>query len=165
VAGRVGTVAVVDVVEALVAHDRLWEQRAVALAVWRRSLAGMEAAGQRLRHVESSREVALRQAAGGLSARQRAWAQRHASYATRPRDRAGRQVLITWTYRRARLEAAQARFAPSLDAARTLLSDAERELATASAALLDVWGPSAAAATGRSRRALAALARGAEPAR
>lgn len=95
----------------------------------------------------------------GLSARQRAWAAQHSTYETRPRDRAGRQVLVNWTYRRKQIVAVEAKWMPILNASRRKLADTDVPLAAAASAALGAWGTYAAALTGISARRLRALAR------
>ncbi len=148
-----------DVDVALVAHERLWEQRTVVLRDWRLAVSRREElARQRDRHLVAI-DTELTRAPRGLSARQRAWAQQHATYETRPRDRAGRQVLVTWTYHRARVDATTARWQPILEADTTAVEEADAALAAATAAVLDAWGREAPHATGRTRRQLTAIAR------
>jgi len=152
----------VDVAVVLLAHERLWEQRAVVLREWRMALTRREqVVRRRERHrVAMDGELAR---ASGLTARQRAWAARHASYETRPRDRAGRQVVVTWTNHRTRIAATAARWAPILEADAGAIAEADATVAAAVTAVLSAWGPDAPDATGRTRRQLAAMARGRLP--
>lgn len=100
---------------------------------------------------------------GGLSARQRAWAAAHSGFASRPRDRAGRQVLVKWTYSRQRREAAVAKWMVALEAARTERTEADQALATCTRQLLHAWGPQAPVLTGVATWRLRILARRARP--
>jgi hypothetical protein len=148
----------VDVAVALSAHDRLWEQRAAVLRDWQQAARRRDGAVRGLERHLVAREAALIRAAGGLTARQRAWAEQHATYATRPTDRSGRQVVVTWTYYRHRIEATAAKWAPIIDAATAALSVADVAVADATAVVLAAWGKDAPQATGRTQRQLRSLA-------
>jgi hypothetical protein len=104
-------------------------------------------------------DTELTRASRGLTARQRAWAQQHATYETRPKDRTGRRVLVTWTYHRNRIETTAAKWAPVLEADTIAIAQADAALAAATTAVLNAWGPDAPAATGRTRRQLSAMTR------
>ncbi len=105
-------------------------------------------------------------ASGGLSARQRAWAQQQG---TQPvagaRRRAQRQVLVTWLYHRRRATEVAARWAPGVQVDDVAVDDAQRTLALATRRLLGAWGERAPTATGRTMRQLRDLARQASPSR
>lgn len=77
----------------------------------------------------------LRRVSGGLTARQRAWAQQHTTYEQRPRGRAGRQILIAWTYHRQQIDAATRKWAQTLKADTTALAHADAQLADATTIL------------------------------
>ena len=100
----------------------------------------------------------MRRAAGGLTARQRHWAEQHLSYAARPRGREGRQVVVTWTYRREQIRTAQARADATAAADARAQAEADTELVEATAALLAAWGEEAAQVTGQPLRRLRGLA-------
>jgi hypothetical protein len=154
-----GTLGGVDVAVVLSAHELLWERRAAVLRDWECVVRCRDELTVKLERQRVAREAALVRAGRGLTARQRAWAQRHATFETRPRDRAGRQVLVTWLYHRERVEATEARWAELLETRTTALEQAELDLGEATRALLEIWGRDAPEASGRTRRALRAMAR------
>ena len=75
------------------------------------------------------------------------------------RKRVQRQVLVTWLYRRSRVDDVAARWTPVLKADDAAVAEAARTLAQATARLLERWGKDAPAATGRTVRQLRSLAR------
>lgn len=147
----------------LLAHERLWEQRAVVLREWRMALTRREQVVRRRERHRVAMDAELARASRSLTARQRAWAAQHASYETRPRDRAGRQVVVTWTNHRTRIAATAARWAPILEADAGAIAEADATVAGATTAVLSAWGQEAPDGTGRTRRQLAAMARGRPP--
>ncbi len=155
-----------DVDGLLAAHDALWEQRTGVLREWQAALRRSEQAAARQQRHTVAREAALVRASGGLSARQRAWAQQRE---TRPvsgaRKRVQRQVLVTWLYRRSRVDDIAARWTPVLKADDAAVAEAARTLAQATVRLLERWGKNAPAATGRTVRQLRSLARQPSPSR
>ncbi|MGO9955936.1 MAG: hypothetical protein ACLP50_08120 [Solirubrobacteraceae bacterium] len=153
-----------DASVALLAHEGLWEQRAVVLREWQLAVRRREQLVLRRDRHRVAMSTELMRAGRGLTASQRAWAQQHATYETRPKDRAGRRTLVTWTYQRERIEATTAKWTPILEADTTAIAQADAALAAATATILDAWGPEAPAATGRTRRQLTALARRHTPA-
>lgn len=137
----------------------MWARRVEALERWHEARGRVEQAGDRLERRRQAREAELVRVSRGLSARQRAWAARHSTYESRPRDRAGRQVLVNWTYRRKQIEAAEAKWAAALATARRSLSEADVLLAAASRDVLGAWETQAPSLTGVSRPELRLLAR------
>ncbi len=148
----------------LLAHEGLWEQRAVVLREWQLAVRRREQLVRRRDRHRVAIDAELTRASRGLTARQREWAQQHATYETRPKDRAGRRVLVTWTYHRERIEATAAKWASVLEADTTAIAQADAALASATAAVLDAWGREAPDATGRTRRQLTTIARRHTPA-
>ncbi|MGH3263998.1 MAG: hypothetical protein ACRDNS_18620, partial [Trebonia sp.] len=124
----------------LAVHERLWKQRLQVLERWEAAWARREAAERALARRRRSAEVEMVRASGGLSARQRAWAAAHSDYASRPRDRAGRQVLVQWVYGRRRIDATAAKWTAALASAGTTVTDAGVALAAATDELLEAWG-------------------------
>jgi hypothetical protein len=149
---------VVDVDSLLAGHERVWVQRVEVLERWHEARARVEKASRGLERRRQAREAELVRVSQGLSARQRAWAARHCTYESRPRDRAGRQVLVNWTYRRKQIEAAETEWAATLATARQLLAEADVLLADASREVLDAWETQASRLTGVSWSALRLLA-------
>ncbi|MGO9899917.1 MAG: hypothetical protein ACLP0J_09535 [Solirubrobacteraceae bacterium] len=148
-----------DVAAVLSAHEGLWEQRAVVLREWQLTVRRREQVVVRRDRHRVAIDTELTRASRGLTARQRAWAQQHATYETRPKDRTGRRVLVTWTYHRNRIETTAAKWAPVLEADTIAIAQADAALAAATTAVLNAWGPDAPAATGRTRRQLSAMTR------
>jgi hypothetical protein len=140
-------------------HERLWKQRVEMLERWHEAWALREQSERTLDGQSRSREAELVRVSQGLSARQRAWAAQHSTYETRPRDRAGRQVLVSWTYCRKQIAAVEAKWMAILAASRRELSDTDASLAAATSAALEAWGTRTSALTGISTRRLRALAR------
>ena len=81
------------------------------------------------------------------------------------RKRVQRQVLVTWLYRRSRVDDVAARWTPVLKADDAAVAEAARTLAQATARLLERWGKDAPVATGRTVRQLRSLARQPSPSR
>jgi hypothetical protein len=123
-----------------------------------RSLVVAQAEDQLARRGQA-REAELVRVSRGLSARQRTWAARHSTYESRPRDRAGRQVVVNWTYGRKQIEGAEAKWAATLTSARQSLEEADVLLAAASRGVLEAWEMEAPSLTGVSRPDLRRLAR------
>jgi thioredoxin-like negative regulator of GroEL len=146
----------------LAVHERLWEQRVAVLERWCEARVRSENAERVLERRRRAAEAELVRVSGGLSARQRGWAAAHSGFASRPRDRAGRQVLVKWIYSRQRREAAEAKWTATLAAARTDRTNADVTLATATTELLRAWGPQAPVLTGVSVGRLRTLARHAQ---
>lgn len=140
----------------------MWARRVEALERWHGARCLVEQAEERLERRRQAREAELVRVSRGLSARQRAWAARHSSYESRPRDRAGRQVVVNWTYRRKQIEAAEVRWAATLIEVGQALAEANGSLAAASRDVLEAWEIQAPSLTGVSRPELRVLARRAE---
>jgi hypothetical protein len=149
----------VDVDSLMGRHERAWERRVEVLERWHEAWAQTEQAGERLESRRRACEAELVRVSQGLTARQRAWAAQHSTFATRPRDRAGRQVVVNWTYRRKQIETAEAKWAATLAAARQTVADADVSLATASRDVLEAWEIQAPSLTGVSCRGLRLLSR------
>jgi len=151
-----------DLDSLLARHDRVWMGRVEVLEHWHEVQARREETGRRLARRLRAREAELVRVSQGLSARQRTWAARHSTYESRPTDRAGRQVVVSWIYRRKHIEAAEAKWAVRLTPACQALAEAEVSLAIASRDVLEAWETQAPRLTGVSRRGLQLLARRAQ---
>lgn len=149
----------VDVVSVLAGHERMWMQRVEVLEHWHEARMRVEQAGKRMKGRRRAREAELVRVSSGLSARQRAWAAKHSTYESRPRDRAGREVVVRWTYRRKQIEAAETRWAERLATASQAFADADVSLAVASRGVLDAWETQAPGLTGVSLAELRLFAR------
>lgn len=149
----------VDVDGLLAEHERMWARRVEVLERWHKARRRLEQCEERLERRQQAREAELVRVSGGLSARQRAWAARHSTYESRPTDRAGRQVVVNWTYRRKQIEAAEIRWATRITTAGQALAMADASLATASRGVLEAWEIQAPSLTGVSQPELWRLTR------
>jgi hypothetical protein len=153
-------VGLVDVDGLLAAHDALWVERRQVLREWQAALRERERAAARQRRHAVARESALVRASGGLTRRQREWAERHgARPVSGAHKRAQRRVLVTWLYHERRIDNVAARWTTVLKADEATLAEAAWSLAQATARVLERWGKDAPVATGRTVRQLRSLAR------
>jgi len=148
-----------DVDSLLDRHEQLWAQRVEVLERWHEAWMRVEKATRGLERQRRAREAELVRVSQGLSARQRAWAARHCTYEARPRDRAGRQVVVKWSFRRKQIEVAETKWAAALATTRQLLAEADVLLAVASSEVVAAWETQAPRLTGLSRQRLLMLAR------
>jgi hypothetical protein len=155
-----GTVPAVSDDELLVAHDELWKQRALVLREWRAMLQRRERTVLQREQHKVAREAALRRASGGLNARQREWARRHGlEPVSGTRRRAQRHLVVSWAYRRQRVEETERHWASMLASDESAIQQATAALAETTQRLLGTWGKDAPIAAGRTIRQLRALAR------
>jgi hypothetical protein len=117
-----------------------WEQRTVVLlSEWAAAVVERDAAKAKLDAARAFRERDLERITG-MTAKDRTWVQRHLTYATRPRDMRGRETVVRWLYRRARVEKAEAtKWRPRITAAETRLRAAALRLADVAGEVRDAW--------------------------
>jgi len=78
---------------------------------------------------------------GGMTARQRAWVMSHLSDATRPRDVAGRRLVLTWLQHAGEVEACEAEWDLRLRRAELRVRAAERRLHDLAGQAITTWDP------------------------
>ena len=110
------------------------------LAEWWEALRERDDAAEARDRLIAGRDRAVSRILGGMSAKQQTWVQRHLTYATRPRDAAGRQRVLTWIGNQERVRACQADWAARIEPAERRLHNAEDRLGDLAGAALDMWG-------------------------
>lgn len=78
---------------------------------------------------------------GGMTARQRTWVMSHLSYATRPRDLAGRRLVLTWLQHAGEVAACEAQWDRRLRPAELRVRATERRLHDLAGEAIATWGP------------------------
>lgn len=122
---------VVAVVPAGDARGRLlaWQRRErELLGDWRDAKREHEDALAVRDDLVARRDRALSRLLGGMTARPRTWVKAHLSYAARPRNLAGRRLVLTWLQRAREVEACEAEWDGRLQPAELRVRAAERRL-------------------------------------
>lgn len=110
------------------------------LAGWWEAMRERDDAVEARDQLVAARDRAVSRILGGMSAKQQTWVQRHLTYASRPRDTAGRLLVLTWIGNQERVRACQADWAARIDPAERRLHTAEDRLGDLAGAVLATWG-------------------------
>ncbi|MBO0732007.1 MAG: hypothetical protein J2P57_22295 [Acidimicrobiaceae bacterium] len=141
---------------------RVWQEQEWDLLVeWWAARCEHEEARAALAELRFRRDRAVSRLLGGMTARQQSWVQSHLSFANRPRDLAGRRLVLMWLQRHEDLEACQALWAPRIEAADLRLRGSEDRLRQLAGLVLATWGRSGCREmTGMTWQRVAAWVRG-----
>jgi hypothetical protein len=86
------------------------------------------------------RDRAVSRLVGGMTTKQRKWVESHLSYAARPRDVAGRRLVLTWLQRRRDVETCEAEWNARIDRSEVRLRVAESRLYGLAGPVMAMWG-------------------------
>lgn len=128
----------VDARQVRLAERQAWERE--LLAAWWEAVAERDDAAEARDRLVAARDRALSAILGGMSPKQQSWVRRHLTYATRPRDTTGRQLVLTWVQHHDEVEACRADWASRIDPAELRLHTAEEVVTDLAGVALDTWG-------------------------
>jgi hypothetical protein len=110
------------------------------LAAWWEAVRERDDAVEARDRLVAGRDRAVSRILGGMTVKQQTWVQRHLTYATRPRDTAGRQLVLTWLQHQDPVRECQADWDSRIDPAERRLHTAEDHLGDLAGAVLAMWG-------------------------